>query len=138
MSEWISRVRFFFAGKSRAAVDDELQFHLERQVEANLTACGMSLAGSAPAGKVISFGGPRARRASSAATQRPSWSLESCLRDLRYGLRGASFVIPAFTAGRGAHAGSRDRRQLHHLQHMLNQALLRQGSPFRILINWWC
>src|SRR5579863_6733733 len=93
MSEWISRVRFFFAGKSRAAVDDELQFHLERQVEANLTA-GMSPE-EARRQAGISFGA-RQRAREQCRTQRPSWSLESFLRDIRYGLRGL-LHSPGFT-----------------------------------------
>ena len=39
--EALSRLRFLFSGRSRAEVDEELQFHIDRQIEANLEA-GMS------------------------------------------------------------------------------------------------
>ena len=42
-SEWWSKFRFFVTGKKRIEVDEELQFHLERETEANLAA-GMSAA----------------------------------------------------------------------------------------------
>ncbi|HWE87146.1 MAG TPA: FtsX-like permease family protein [Terracidiphilus sp.] len=40
IGEWFSRAWFLFAGKRRAEVDEELQFHIERQVEANVAALG--------------------------------------------------------------------------------------------------
>jgi putative ABC transport system permease protein len=85
ISEFLSRVRFFFTGKLRAEVDDELQFHIERQIEANLAA-GMS-ADEARRQARIAFGGvERARE--QCREQRPSWSLELLLRDVRFALRG--------------------------------------------------
>jgi putative ABC transport system permease protein len=92
--EWLSRLRFFFAGKPRVEVDAEMQFHLERQIEANLAA-GMSAA-EARRQAAIEFGG-RERAREQCREQRPSWSLESLLRDLRYGLRGL-LRSPGFTA----------------------------------------
>jgi putative ABC transport system permease protein len=83
--EWLSRFRFFFAGKSRREVDDEIRFHLERQIEANLAA-GMP-ASEAKRQAAITFGGPESTR-EQCREQRPSWSLESFVRDLRYGTRG--------------------------------------------------
>src|SRR4051795_10192485 len=85
LGEWLARVRFFFTGKSRVEVDEEIQFHLERQLEANLAA-GMSLA-EARRQAALSFGG-RERTREQCREQRPSWSLESLLRDIRYGIRG--------------------------------------------------
>ena len=41
LHELWSRVRFLFAGKQREDVDDEIGFHIERQVQANVAA-GMS------------------------------------------------------------------------------------------------
>src|SRR6202042_2128031 len=55
LSEWWSRVRYFVAGKKRAEVDEEIQFHLEREVEANVAA-GMPAA-EAQRGAAIAFGG---------------------------------------------------------------------------------
>jgi putative ABC transport system permease protein len=92
--EWLSRLRFFFVGKPRVEVDAEMQFHLERQIEANLAA-GMSAA-EARRQAAIEFGG-RERAREQCREQRPSWSLESLLRDLRYGLRGL-LRSPGFTA----------------------------------------
>ena len=85
LSEWLSRARFFFAGKRRAEVDDELQFHIDRQVEANLAA-GMNPS-EARRQAALAFGG-RERVREQCREQRPSWSLELLLRDLRFALRG--------------------------------------------------
>ncbi len=93
LGEWLSRFRYFFTGKSRAEVDEEIQFHLERQVQANLAA-GMSVA-EARRRAAISFGGREGAR-EQCRRQRPSWSLESLLRDIRYGARGL-MRSPGFT-----------------------------------------
>src|SRR5260370_22324224 len=93
MREWLSRLRFFFAGKPRVEVDEEIEFHLERQIEANVAA-GMSLP-EARRQAAIGFG-RRERAREQCREQRPSWSLESLLRDLRYGMRGL-FRNPGFT-----------------------------------------
>ena len=85
LREWLSRFRFFFSGKSRREVDDEIRFHLERQIEANLAA-GMPVS-EAKRQAAITFGGPERAR-EQCREQRPSWSLESLLRDFRYGMRG--------------------------------------------------
>ena len=55
LKEALSRLRFLFAAKSRPEVDEELQFHIDRQVEANLAA-GMS-AEEARRQAAIAFGG---------------------------------------------------------------------------------
>ena len=89
-----SRIRFFFAGKQRAEVDEELQFHLEREIEANLAA-GMPSA-EARRRATIAFGS-RERARESCREERPSFFLESLLRDLRYGIRGL-WRNPGFTA----------------------------------------
>lgn len=85
LREAFTRLRFFFTGKSRATVDEELQFHIDRAIEANLAA-GLPPA-EARRRALISFGG-RERAREQCREQRPSWSLELFLRDLRYGLRG--------------------------------------------------
>ncbi len=85
LAEWISRIRFFFRGRSRAEVDEEIQFHIERQVELNLAA-GMPAA-EAQRQAAIAFGG-RERTREQCRQQRPSWSVESVWRDIRYGARG--------------------------------------------------
>ena len=91
--EWLSRFRFFFLGKPRTEVDEEIQFHLERQIEVNLAA-GMSPA-EARRQAAIGFGG-RERAREQCREQRPSWRFESLGRDLRYGMRGL-WRNPGFT-----------------------------------------
>jgi hypothetical protein len=85
LGEWLSRFRFFVTGKKRIDVDEELQFHLDRAIEANLAA-GMS-ATEAQRQAGIAFGS-RERAREECREQLPRWLLESLLRDLRYGLRG--------------------------------------------------
>ena len=85
LGEWLARARFIFTGKRRVEVDDELQFHIDRQIEANLAA-GMS-ADAARRLAAIAFGG-RERAREQCREQRPSWRLELLLRDLRFALRG--------------------------------------------------
>ncbi|HEY1809308.1 MAG TPA: permease prefix domain 1-containing protein, partial [Acidobacteriaceae bacterium] len=94
LRESFTRLRFFFTGKSRATVDEEIQFHIDRETEANLAA-GLSPA-EARRKALVAFGG-RERAREQCREQRPSWSLESFVRDLRYGLRGL-LHNPGFTA----------------------------------------
>jgi predicted permease len=85
LREWWSWLRFFVARRKRAEVDEELQFHLERQMEANLAARMSSAEAQRQA--AIAFGS-RERAREECRAQRPSFALESLGRDLRYGLRG--------------------------------------------------
>ncbi|MGD0369219.1 MAG: ABC transporter permease, partial [Acidobacteriaceae bacterium] len=80
-----SRMKFVFTGKRRREVDEEIAFHLERQVEANIAA-GMPAA-EARRQAMIAFGS-RERAREQCREERPSWSLESLWRDVRYGIRG--------------------------------------------------
>ncbi|HTW45023.1 MAG TPA: ABC transporter permease [Acidobacteriaceae bacterium] len=85
LGEFWSRVRFLFVGKRREEVDEEIRFHIERQIEANL-AEGMS---PEEAGRqaFIAFGG-RERAREQCREERPSWGLELLARDLRFAMRG--------------------------------------------------
>lgn len=84
LSEWLSRLRFLVPGKRRADVDEELRFHLDREIEANVAA-GMSFE-EAKRRAVIAFGSlERAREECREA--RPSFFLESLGRDVRFALR---------------------------------------------------
>jgi predicted permease len=85
LNEWWSRIRFFFTGKKRTDVDEELRFHVEREVEANVSA-GMPAA-EARRRAMIAFGS-RERAREECREERPSFFLESLGRDLRFGLRG--------------------------------------------------
>jgi putative ABC transport system permease protein len=85
LSEWFARLRFLFRGKRRAEVDEELQFHIDHQIETNLAA-GMSQA-EARRQAAIAFGG-RERTREQCREQRPSWTLELVLCDLRFAVRG--------------------------------------------------
>ncbi len=94
LSEWWSRIRFFIAGKKRADVDEELRFHMEREIEANIAA-GMPAA-EAKRRAMIAFGS-RERAREECRAERPSYFLESLGRDLRFGLRGL-WRNPGFTS----------------------------------------
>src|SRR5579872_4935763 len=94
IAEIWSRTKYFFAGKRRREVDEEIQFHLEREAEEN------RLRGMTPEEArwraANAFGG-RERAREQAREQRPIWTLESLWRDLRYGARGLA-RNPMFTA----------------------------------------
>jgi putative ABC transport system permease protein len=80
-----SRMKFFFSGKRRSEVDEEIAFHIERETQQNL-ARGMSPE-EARRHAALAFGG-RERAREECREQRPSWTLESLWRDLKYGARG--------------------------------------------------
>ena len=93
MGKWRTRLRFFLFRKDMREVDEELQFHIERQTEANLAA-GMTPE-EARRRAVIVFGGvEHAREACSEA--RPGWFLDTLWQDVRYALRGFRRA-PVFT-----------------------------------------
>jgi len=94
LREFWSRIRYFVTGKKRADVDEELAFHMEREIEANLAA-GMPAA-EARRRAAIAFGS-REKAREECRAERPSFSLESLGRDLRFGLRGL-WRNPGFTA----------------------------------------
>jgi len=85
MKEWVTRLRYLFSPKTHHEVDEELEFHLQQQVEANISA-GMT-AQEARRQAVIAFGGvERARNQSH--EQRPSHLAETIIQDIRYSFRG--------------------------------------------------
>ncbi|HKF48842.1 MAG TPA: ABC transporter permease [Terracidiphilus sp.] len=120
MSEFFSRLRYFFAGKRRAEVDDELSFHVERQIEANVSA-GM-LPDEARRRAAVAFGG-RERAREQCREERPSWRMELLLRDVRFAMRGlwrnpglTAVAVTTLALAIGANTT---------VFSMLNQALLR-------------
>jgi predicted permease len=79
------RIEMLFGrGKAAARLDDELRFHLERQIAENVAA-GMS-ADKARSAALRAFGNPALVREQARGTWSWNW-LESLLRDVRYGLR---------------------------------------------------
>ena len=84
-TEFWSRMRFFFSGKHRNEVDDEIRYHIERQLESNIAA-GMSPS-EARRQAGIAFGGEERTR-EQCREARPSWRLELLGRDLRFAVRG--------------------------------------------------
>src|SRR5271170_4258698 len=106
ITEMLTRLRFLISRRSHLEVDDELRFHLERQVEANI-ADGMSTR-EARRQAVIAFGGvERARE--ECREQQPGWWIDTAKQDVRYALRGfrrnpvfAVTVIATLALGIGA------------------------------------
>lgn len=85
MTEFLTRLRFFFLRKRRSEVDDELQFHLEHSMAAKV-AEGLSTA-EARRQALIEFGGVEAAR-EQIEEQRPGWWIASTAQDVRYAMRG--------------------------------------------------
>jgi putative ABC transport system permease protein len=85
IGDFFRRLRFLLVGRSRGEVDEELQFHLERQIEMNVAA-GMP-EGEARRQAVISFGGVERTR-EECREARPGYFMETLLQDVRYALRG--------------------------------------------------
>src|SRR5271170_4451309 len=85
LKTFLSRLRFLFLRRSQGEVDEELRFHMEQQIEANIAA-GMP-PHEARRQAAIAFGGvERARE--ECREQRPGHWLETLLQDVRYALRG--------------------------------------------------
>jgi len=95
LNQTTTKIRMLFGrGRAAAQLDDELRFHLDRQIGENLAA-GMSAA-EARYAALRSFGNPALLRDQTRATWSWAW-LESFLRDLRYGVRTLRRT-PGFTA----------------------------------------
>src|SRR6266851_7150130 len=92
--ELLTRLRFLVVRKTDREVDEELQFHLEQQTRANIAAGMPPQEARRQAG--IAFGGVESTR-ENCREQRPGYSLETFLQDVRYALRGFR-RNPAFTA----------------------------------------
>jgi macrolide transport system ATP-binding/permease protein len=84
LKEWWTRLRFLMSPKPKREIDDELQFHIERQTQEYI-ATGMT---PQEAGRraVVEFGGIESVRAQS-HEQRPSFFLGTLLQDVTYALR---------------------------------------------------
>ena len=85
LKEWLTRLRFLIISKSHDEINEELQFHLEQQTQANIAAGMTPLESRRRA--VIAFGG-RERTRQQSHEQRPSYLVETLLQDVRYNIRG--------------------------------------------------
>jgi len=92
--EWFSRLRFLVSGKRRTEVDEELQFHLDREAAKNECA-GLSPE-DARRQAAIAFGSREGVR-EECREARPTFVLESLARDLRLAARQLR-RSPVFTA----------------------------------------
>jgi predicted permease len=85
LNEFLTRLRFFIAGKSHAEVDEEVRFHLEQQMKENIQA-GMS-AEEARRQAAVVFGGVQGVR-EQCREERPGYWIETFVQDVRYAVRG--------------------------------------------------
>src|SRR5580692_10509212 len=81
---WLTRLRFLMSPKPNCEIDDELQFHIERQAQEYI-ATGMTPQ-QAHLKAVVAFGGIESVRAQS-HEQRPSFFLGILLQDVSYAFR---------------------------------------------------
>ena len=85
LSQIFERIRRAIMGRSRSDLENELSFHLDQSIQANLAA-GMT-AGEAKRQALVDFGGVERTREET-YRQRPQWLIETALQDARYALRG--------------------------------------------------
>ena len=104
--ELLTRLRFLIARKTHREVDEELQFHLEQQTQANIAA-GMPPQ-EARRQAAIAFGGVEHAR-EECREQRPGYFVETLLQDVRYAVRGfrrnpvfTLAIVATLTLGIGA------------------------------------
>jgi DNA-binding PadR family transcriptional regulator len=84
LREWLTRLRFLMSPKPNREIDDELQFHIERQAQEYIET-GMTPQ-EARRKAVVALGGIESARAQS-HEQRPSFFLGTLLQDVIYALR---------------------------------------------------
>ena len=80
-----TRVQFLFSHRTVDETDEELQFHIERQVDANVAAGMMPREARRQA--LIAFGGVESAR-EGCSEARPGWFFDTLGQDVRYALRG--------------------------------------------------
>ena len=82
--EWLTHLRFLISPKPHREIDDEFEFHIERQAQEYI-ATGMAPL-EARRKAVVAFGGIESVRAQT-HEQRPSFFLGTLLQDVSYALR---------------------------------------------------
>jgi putative ABC transport system permease protein len=85
LDEWLTRLRFLVFSKPRHEIDDELQFHIQQQTQANI-ADGMTPMESRRQA-LLAFGSVEGTREQS-YQQRPGYLMDTLLQDVRFSFRG--------------------------------------------------
>lgn len=143
LKEWLTRLRFLISPKPHREIDDELQFHIERQTQEYITA-GMTRH-EARRRAVVAFGGIESARAQS-HEQRPSIFIGTLLQDTTYALRQLqktrAFTVTAvltLALGIGANAAIFtlvNAILLKNLPVVDPATLIRIGNTTECCVNW--
>ena len=143
LKEWLPRLRFLMSPKPNHEIDDEVQFHIERQAEEYIAA-GMT---PREAGRkaVVAFGGIQKARAQS-HEQRPSFFLGSVVQDASHAVRqlrkSRGFTVTAvltLALGIGANAAIFtlvNAVLLKNLPVVDPSTLVRIGNTNECCVNW--